>query len=294
MTKPISITDEQISDTLYSSSVLSELTNIPKKEGLPVGIPKIDKDFNFPSGYYVIVGNPGTGKSWFALWLSRMFWKFSQMRSVYFSLEMPEIVVRARILQQWSDLTKTEFEDKKSAGEALDLMGKDVVVVNTFSDSEKKQTTDYFSAWIDKYYEIGYRIFHFDHLHELEGANDIAQNQGVTEKWGKLFEEICKKYPDIWLFIYAQPNGNAAKSRILRRTDISGSKAITQKCDYYLSLNRNIAVDEKTGLVLIDENERVVILYLDKTRYTERQHIGFKIYFSPTGNFYDYTEGVNE
>lgn len=286
----MTITDEQIIKKLYSSKNLKTLTEVEKKDALNTGINYIDNEFGFPCGYYVILGNPGTGKSWFALWLSRVFYRHHGQQSVYFSLEMPEPMVRKRILQQWSDLTKSQLESGVNAGEAVALMGKDVIVIDEFcAEDTKHQTPDNFRAWIDKYYQLGYHIFHFDHLHELEGANDNAKNQGVTELWAKTFQKICKDYPDIWLFIYAQPNGAAANKMLLRRTDIAGSKAITQKCDYVLSLNRPVEVDEKLGVVIVDDNDRNILIWLDKTRYTENSHIGFRVHFSETGNFFAIT-----
>lgn len=285
------ITTEQISKKLYSSKNIKELTKIDKKDSLHTGISNLDDDFGFPAGYYVILGNPGTGKSWFALWLSRMFYRNDQIKSIYFSLEMPEPLVRKRILQQWSDLTKTQLEMGQSPNEALKLLAQDSILVDEFyADDAKKQTPENFEMWVDEYYKLGYRSFHFDHLHELFGANDNKSNQTITEKWANKFQQICKKHDDIWLFIYAQPNGAAADKKILRRTDISGSKAITQKCDYFLSLNRNIEVDDKTGIQIIDNEERKIIVFLDKTRYTEKSHIGFRVYFAETGNFYSVAE----
>lgn len=288
----MSIQDSDIAKKMYSSVSLKDLNSIKTKESLNTGISYIDTDFGFPCGYYVILGNPGTGKSWFALWLSRMFYRHDNQMSVYFSLEMPEPMVRKRILQQWSDLTKSQVESGASTAAATDLMGKDAIIVDEFySEDAANQTIENFESWIKEYYRLGYRIFHFDHLHEIFGSNDNAKNQSVTESWAKCFQKLCKTYPDIWLMIYAQPNGAAANKKILRRTDIAGSKAITQKCDYFFSLNRNINIDEQTGIVMVDTNERNIILYLDKTRYTEKSHIGFRIHFSETGNFLPVIKG---
>lgn len=296
MTKPMKIAESELAKKLYSNKKTIDLLKTEKREDLNTGISIIDKRFGFPTGYYVILGNPGTGKSWFALWLSRMFYRHNQMCSVYFSLEMAESAVRKRILQQWSDLTKDEIELNQKPDKALELLQQDTIVVDEFySEDAKHQTVENFEAWIDAYYEIGFRIFQFDHLHELFGANDNSTNQTVTEKWAKCFQRICKKYDDIWLFVFAQPNGAAADKKILRRTDIAGSKAITQKCDYFLSLNRLIVIDDKTGLPTVESSDRQITLYLDKTRYTEESHIGFQLFFAPTGNFFSITnEEINE
>lgn len=282
--------DNQINSKLYSSKTFKEILDFKVKPTLETGIEKIDKLFSFPSGYYVVLGNPGAGKSWLALWLSRVFYRHNQKQSVYFSLEMPQSVVTMRLLQQWSDLTKAEFERGKSTKEALELLAKDVFVTDCFYEEDtSQQTPQNFSKWIDIYYKHGFRVFHFDHLHELLGANDNKLNQTVTENWAKCFQQICKNYDDIWLFVYAQPNGAAANKKILRRTDIAGSKAITQKCDYFLSINRSFEIDDDTGLIEVS-NEDKVILFLDKTRYTEKTHIGFKLLFDDTANYYSYTE----
>lgn len=284
------ITEQELSAKLYSLKPAKDLLLSDKKDSLLTGISYIDNDFGFPCGYYVILGNPGTGKSWFALWLARMFYRHNDQLSVYFSLEMPEPMVRRRILQQWSDITKIQLETGASTGPSLELMGKDVIVIDEFyADNTAKQTPENFVLWVGEYYKLGYRLFHFDHLHELAGANDNNQNQRVTELWAKTFQQLCKDLPDIWLFIYAQPNGAAASKKIIRRTDIAGSKAITQKCDYVLSLNRNVDVDQDTGMVVQEQNTRNIFVWIDKTRYTEKAYIGFKIHFSETGNFFALT-----
>ncbi len=282
--------EKRLSDKLYSAKPDKELLLIEKRSELNTGIPDMDNDFGFPTGYYVIVGNPGAGKSWFALWLSRVFFNFNGVKSVYFSLEMPEPTIRQRILQQWSDLTKAEFESGTHELKALGHLRQDVIVVDDFfADEGKYQTVENFEKLVDDYYEIGYRVFHFDHLHELDGANSNQTNQSVTEKWAKAFQKLLKKYKDAWLFVYTQPNGAAADKKILRRTDISGSKAITQKCDYFLSINKPVELDE-SGLTVTNKNDRNIIIYVDKSRYTEKVHIGFKLYFAPSANFFGMTE----
>ncbi len=283
MTQKIKV-EQVIVEQLFSGKTDEELKKRDTKPGLHTGIGYVDTDFGFPTGYYVIIGNPGTGKSWFALWLTRMFYRNDGQKSVYFSLEMSEQAIRTRILQQWSDITKQEVESGVSVQNAINLMKEDVLVVDTtFQDTN--QDPCLFEEFIDKFYELGYRVFHFDHLHELMGANDNKSNQTITEKWAKAYQQICKKYNDIWLFIYAQPNGASASKKILRRTDIAGSKAITQKCDYCLSLNRNLELDEN-GTPIIDKTNREIVVFVDKSRFTTEQYFGFKLYFHLTGNFH--------
>lgn len=260
---------------------------------LTTGIEKIDSNFSFPTGYYVICANPGAGKGWFALWLTRVFYTNHKLKSVYFSLEMAEPLIRERIFQAWSDLTQEDYKKLQRQGEhafvertypSLALLRQGAIEVDTFhTEDTKYQTPSEFEKLFRSYYEQGFRIFHFDHLHELEGANDNNRNQAVTERWAKTFQDISKEFPDCWLFIYAQPNGAAAKKKYIRRTDIAGSKAITQKCEFFLSLNlMEPEADDPTSFE-IENRQRV--LFLDKSRVTSKSKIGFLLYFEETGNF---------
>ena len=278
------ISTQQLANKLYSTKPLSELTKIEKKECLNTGISVIDNNFGFPTGYYLIVGNPGVGKSWFALWLSRMFYRHDAVRTVFFSLEMSEQNVRKRILQQWSDLTKSELESGGDTSPAVDLLTRDTIIIDEFySDNTKKQTPEAFKEWVGEYYRIGYRVFQMDHFHELGGASTNETNQKVVEKWGLTFQQICKEYPDIWLIIYAQPN--STKTKMIKRNSLLGSKALTYKCDYFLSLNKTVDEDDlDMNNHVIDGNNDIVI-WIDKTRHTEKTKTGMLISFSETGNF---------
>lgn len=277
------ITNDEINETLYSSRSLEFLKHFEKKKAISLGIPKIDADFGFPTGYYIIVGDQGIGKSWFALWIARTFHINGGVNSVLFSLEMPEYLVRKRLLQQWSNLTRSELESGGDTTPATDLMGRDAIVVNEFyGEDTSKRTPENFKNWVDTYYLLGFRVFLMDHFHELGGASSNDTNQGVVEKWGSVFQQLCKKYPDIWLFIFAQPSSKDFDKKILNRNSLRGSKAIIDKCDYVMSLNKNIEVTE-TEVIVKEDN--IVLLYLDKTRYTQTSNIAWRMTFHPTGNF---------
>lgn len=266
-----------------------ELLTFTERETAKTGLAKIDNKFPHPTGFYLICANPGVGKGWYALWLTRRFYENNSLKSIYFSLEMTEELIKKRILQAWSDLTEEQFnrvKNKKEYIKALELLKKDMIRVDEFGGSDTSGiTVENLKKKIEEYYSEGFRVFHFDHMHELDGANDNVRNQAVTEKWAKSFQGICKEHPDIWLFVYVQPNGKSAKSDIIFREDVAGSKAVTQKCEYFISLNR-AQKDSKDVEVGEDEMEsREVIIYIDKNRITSAQHIGFKVYFSYTGNF---------
>jgi len=273
---------KNIATKLYSGKSIKELVEFEKKETLDIGVDSIDKHFGFPTGYYIVVGNQGIGKSWFALWLIRQFNTLNQIRSVYFSLEMPEPLVRKRILQQWSDLTKVQLEKGTSTSKALEMLGSDVIIVDEFYPQETKyRTPRNFEEWVDEYYKHGYRCFIMDHFHELGGASNNDSNQRTVERWGLTFQKLCKKYPDIWLIVFAQPKSSDYKKGLLDRNSLRGSKALIDKCDYVLSLNNQIQIKGR-----VKENDRGIILYLDKTRYTEQPNKCFALHFHETGNFY--------
>jgi hypothetical protein len=175
-------------------------------------------------------------------------------------------------------------------------MKEDIMVVYPFGETDAGfQTPDNFEKDIDEFYERGYRCFHFDHFHELEGANANDTNQKLAEVWAKKFQDICKtKYKDIWMYVYAQPNGAAAAKSLLRRSDISGSKVITQKCEYFISLNREVTVNKDTKQVEVNQENRNVTFWLDKSRTTSKQHIGTHLYFGKDGNYYEDQETAGE
>lgn len=275
----------------YTQMSDAELSSIEHRKKLNTGLSKLDKIFTFPSGFYVACGNPGAGKGFFALWLSKQFYKLHGLKSAYFSLEMGEQLVRTRLLQQWSNLTQKQLEENWSTDEAKALMKQGAIVVDEFgSDNSSYQIPDNFEKDFKKYYDLGFRVFHFDHLHELDGSNDNDRNQSITERWGTKFQQICKQYPDVWLFIFAQPNGTAETKKVIRRSDLRGSKAITQKCEYFISLNRTVIIDETTGEPKITTANGEVIFWVDKNRVSSNQHTGTKIYLSKTGNFTNFPD----
>lgn len=284
----IEITHEEIINKLYSSKTRSQITHKEVRKKANTGITKIDERFGFPTGFYVIAGSPGAGKGWFALWLSKNFMIHNNKKSVYFSLEMSESLVRNRILQQWSGLTQKQFEEGGDIQWAIEKLEDDNIIVDEYySDNDKFQTPQSFIDWFKKYYKLGYRVFHFDHLHELSGANDNNSNQAIMEKWAKMFQTLTKKYSDVWLFIYVQPNGKAYEKGLLKRQDISGSKVIIQKCEFFISLNR----EQVDGLT---EESKDIYIYIDKNRYSECNHVAFKLRFAETGNFHSIIGTTNE
>lgn len=263
-----------------------ELDEMEQREELSTGLNILDQFFTFKTGYYVICANPGAGKGWFATWLAKQFFIIHQKRSVFFSLEMSESLVRTRVLQQWSGLTEEQLVGGNTTL-AKKLMKEGAMLVYPFGqDDAAYQTPENFTNDIVDFYNKGYRIFFFDHLHELDGSNDNTRNQKVIELWGKAFQTLCKNYPDIWLFIFAQPNGAAANKSTLTRTDVAGSKSITQKCEVFISLNRKlINMGKDVQQVEVNQQDRSILFWIDKNRLSSQQKVGKFIHLSPTGNF---------
>lgn len=271
--------------TFYSTRTVEEITTFAPRAYYPLGLEVMDRDFGFPPGFYVICGHPGSGKGFLATFLARRFFERHALRSVLFSLEMGETLVKKRILQQWSDLTEAQLDAGGDTSYAVRMMQDDAIAIYEFGRNNPEYITpDNFENDVKFFYDKGFRIFMFDHLHEIPGANVNDTNQKVTEDWGKRFEEIKKNYPDIWLIIFAQPNGEAIKKKILGRGDMSGSKSISHKCDYFLSINRKIKKNEEGDMVFDAEN-RDVLLYLDKGRDITRSYFGEELYFETTGNY---------
>ncbi len=278
---------------LYSKLSDEELLKVDKRPRMKTGLPEMDKMFDWPSGYYVICANPGVGKGWFAMWLARKFWQYGKIKTAYFTLEMSEQMIRTRLLQAWSDLSFSAFENGGDTTQAKEMLRKDVMAVYPFGHKDQRyQTPENFSKDFEEIYDHGYRMFVFDHLHELSGMNSNDTNQSVVERWGKAFQEVMKnpKFSDVWLMVYSQPNGFAASKEVITKTDIAGSKSITQKCEFFISLNRKIKFDKQTHMPIADQDERSVFLWIDKNRVSTTQYRGQTIYFSENGNFYESRE----
>jgi len=275
---------------IYSKMSDTEIDDYETRPYLPVGLSKLDREFPFPSGWYVILGNPGSGKSFMSLWMARQFFVKHKKKSVLFTLEMSEEALRPRIMQSWSDLTLDQYRGGVDTRRAKELMKKDALEIYPFGQADSSyQTPANFKKDFEEYYQKGIRVFFFDHFHELEGTTDNNTNPQVTEAWSKTFGDISKEYDDVWLFVFAQPNKGGARKTILRREDVGGSGKLTQKCDFVLSINRKV----KNGLggeVEVISEDRSVILYVDKSRFFDRTHFGIRLHFDDTGNFRDPNE----
>lgn len=262
----------------------SETTfDLPKVETLRTGISKIDSKFQFSPGFHLIVGSPGVGKSWFCTWLGRQFAFIEKKKSVFFSLEMGESLIKRRLLQQWSLQTEKDFDISKTK-ETQESLRKDDFIVNFFEERTEKE----FCKLVGNFYSEGYRVFLFDHFHQLPGAK--SDNKTASEKWGRAFEWLRNQYPDIYLIVFAQPNKASYRKLALQMGDVYESGSLIEKCDSFISLSFSKKQNKDE---ISDQVDRERIFWVDKNRLSGSSGFGVKIYFSEDANFYGSEETSN-
>lgn len=270
----------------YSQQV--DLTAFEKIPRQPLGFSVLDEKFDFPAGFYLFVAPPGGCKSWLSLYLARRWWEEYKNKTVLFSLEMSESLVRGRLLQAWSDLTEEEYLSGTNTDKAQRLLKQDAIVVDEFGqqDAAKMVTPENYERRINELYALGYRNFIFDHIHEIPGSIANETNAQILEPWSLTFQKISKKYTDVWQIVFAQPNAASAAKRVLRRIDMMGSKGPSYKADVFISLNRNVKTKEKDLSDSTDpEENRDIFFWVDKNRKGTNQLFGWHMIFLPTGNF---------
>lgn len=266
-----------ITSFAYDYKTTDEILKFEKLDKYPLGIKVIDERFGFPTGFYLITGIAGSSKSFFATWLARQMWDKSGIKTAFFTLEMTERGLRKRILQQWSDLTLTEFNQGQSVKEAVDrLQAGSIAIIEL---DKKDQNISYMENRIKEASDYGFNFIVFDHMNEITGMND-DRNKNVSDTWATFWAKMAKTYPYMHFIVLCQPNKSSFKQKVLTLDSIKGSNVLAERCDYFLSINRV----QKQEDDIFNEN-RDVILWLDKTRNTDINHIGFKLYFDLTGNY---------
>lgn len=272
--------EDKILSLSYAQKTAQELRQIEQIKKFKVGLPLVDELFGFPPGLYFITGTAGTGKTFFATWLAKQLYVLNERKSIYLSLEMSESIIRRRMLQQWSDITFSQFCQGFSTEKAINLMQQDALIVKKID--KKLQRVDYMKKIIEASYNVGIESFIFDHINEISGMND-ERNMRVSEEWASMFVEMSNKYPDMHFFVFTQPNKQGFKQKILTLDSIKGSSVIAEKAHYFLSLNRFLPKDELD--TTNEPEDRRVIIRLDKTRNTAVNHKNFAVLFDETGNF---------
>lgn len=248
---------------------------------LKIGFDIIDYE-GIPSGMNLIIGTPGSGKSWFAIWLMKAIHQHNGLSSVFFSLEMDYRGILRRMVQSYAGLSLIEYEtgSDASAGEKLIRQMKPIIQDYTGLDGNEITPTAFVSQ-VQAFYAKGYRVFFFDHLHEIPGVMTNDKNQQVIETWGDVFKSIRNSYDDIWLFILVQPNKEGYKKEFLTKENTAGSAAILNKCDFFLSVNRVIDKTQMND----HEMDKPVRLWIDKNRRGSVDKTVQPCVLTKTGNF---------
>jgi replicative DNA helicase len=259
-----------------------EILKIDRPMTATIGMEKFDRLFEWPAGFYLICGVSNVGKGFFSSWLATRFYKENGLKSVIFSLEMPESLIRDRCLQSWSGKTWEEYRDTGPTEEAINLLRKSIKVM-PFNLYEKK-TTEQFENDFNELYKQGIRCFFFDHLLELEGATENLQAQKVMQEWGKCFQEISKYHKDCWIIVFTQQRiekqqkgkKDELSQNIVRMSDVQGPKSPIQKSDVFMGISRGRINEEDT---------RDFYIHVEKSRMGNSKFI-IPTDFAPDGNFY--------
>lgn len=276
----ISVQDPEVFDINSIESIDQlEIKNYPK---IDLGLYKFAE--GIPSGMNLIIGLPGSGKSWFSIWMMKKIYEKHQYKSVFFSLEMDTNGLTKRIIQSYSNRTLEQFENREGISEGLRKAKEVGFTIVDYSQMDSSGITPtQFSNDIHKFYQAGYRVFFLDHLHEIPGATTSQKNSEVVEVWGDVFKHIRNTYEDVWLFILVQPNKEAYKRKTLTKETTSGSTNIINKCDFFLSLNREVDADKDDDTTEL--TNKPIRVWVDKNRRGAMDKVGQRVWLTPTGNF---------
>lgn len=255
-----------------------------------VGIDQLDK-VGVPSGMNLVIGQSGSGKSWFMNHLIKSAWELNKQRSVIFSLEMDQQGLTRRMLQSYSKLTISQLKQKYDTSKAINLIRDAKPIIIDYTQVDRDAITPLsFSQSVHQHYAKGYKVFFFDHFHEIPGASINDKNQQVTEIWGDVFKSIRNDYDDVWLFILVQSNKEGYRKEILTKEFVSGSSALVNKCDFFLSINRREKPDD--NLTLEFNKPKPLVLWVDKNRRSFADRFAIKCSLDSTGNFIDPTTEI--
>jgi hypothetical protein len=274
---------QEIPRTDLSNLTDEELQSYKQYPELKTGIEQLDKG-GVPSGMLLLIGQSGAGKSWFMNHIVRSSWELNKLRSVVFSLEMDTQGLTRRMLQSYSGMTATDIKygGKPDKGIKVIRDAKPVIIDYTQVDRDAITPLSLTQA-VHEYYAMGYRVFLLDHFHEIPGASTNDKNQQVTEIWGDVFKAIRNTYDDVWLFVLVQSNKEGYKKEILTKENTSGSSALYNKCDYFLSLNRKEKPD--SNLVLEMDSPKKITLWVDKNRRGFADRFAVPCLLDNTGSF---------
>lgn len=284
---------QEIPKTNLGNLTDEELKTHKEYPKIKLGIEQLDQAGGIPSGMELLIGQSGAGKSWFMNHVVKAAWELNKQRSVIFSLEMDQQGLVKRMLQSYSNLTITDMMYGGNTQKGIEFIREAKPVVVDYTQVDRDAITQLsFSQAVHEYYSQGYRVFLFDHFHEIPGASTNDKNQQMTEIWGDAFKAIRNEYDDAWLFILVQSNKEGYKKDLLTKEFVSGSSALVNKCDYFLSLNRKEKPDK--NLVFEMTRPKIITLWVDKNRRGFADRFAAPCLLDNTGNFKDLTKDLFE
>jgi hypothetical protein len=273
----------KISVVDYNNLTDKEISAFAPVEKIDIGIPELDRVFNWPTGFYLICGISNVGKGFLFDQIAYWFYKSKGIKSVVFSLEMDEEMIRKRCLQSWSGFTEEDMEKYPISPEAIKTL-KDSIRIIPFRDYDlKNQTPQKFREDFEKFYADGYRLFFFDHLLLISGATDNILNQVLIQDWSRTFADISEKHKDCWIMPFTQvrldrPRSSKKYSKnLITPENMQGAKSIHFACDVFI------------GLSMAEDGElstRDFYMNFCKSRKNSQKGMYVKLYFAPDGNFY--------
>jgi predicted ATP-dependent serine protease len=272
----------------YDLSLIEEdkLKNIEKITTLKTGISGLDREnTGIPVGLNLIIGTPGSGKSWFMIHLVKVAWELNKQKSAIFTLEMNFEGLKNRLLQVMGDITHEDMVYGKGIDNAAKKLKEIPLRIIDYTKADNQMTHAGFLNKVKSLYEDGVRVFILDHFHEISGASVNDKNQQVAETFGNTFKFIRSTYPDVWLFVLVQSNKDGLKKTFLKKEDMAGSMSLVNKCDYFLSLNRT----DKDDLENTDNyrQDKEITFWIDKSRKLHIDKFPSKAILSRTGVFVD-------
>lgn len=237
----------------YDTTVKNFIDNLYTKNTEPISTNTIfDK---FAGGLYrselgVIAGRPGTGKTAFALFLTRNL--ISQGKKVLFiSMEMPARLVLIRLLSAEFHITENRLKTNKlTEQERKQIMNYDNQ--NFYIDDKCKTLPDVLKS-IDKHkakYNID--VVFFDYLQKITKF-DNAKNLREDQKLGLITKGLETKAKDLDISVVAlsQFNRDNKTDRPPILTDLKNSGDIEQDAYFVLALHEPKDLKNTLDLIML-------------------------------------------
>lgn len=258
-----------------TSEKVKELLDPNAMRGYPTGIETLDKIIlGIKPGLYIFSAVRGTGKTWFALQMAKALWISSEIRSIFFTLEMTTDQLQQRCLQAWSGLTEEEVRAGKNIDKGLAHLKEGFL---QFAPVYDEPNFDYssFEAEIERGKSMGIKLFILDHLHLVRGASS-REALNVLADWASESKKLASRL-GVTIWILAQPT-KYSEGKIIVSDSIKGTGAIPDAADVVITLSR-----ERKDLKEKPSND--CWLSVEKNRLGGHMYEGFSLAFTDRGEF---------